>query len=93
MPLVSPIKTEAPVILARRVHPAIFVLLGLVLLAIAFALGFLYASKFDQQQKAKLKFAEETIELSEIARYQLLDQLAREQQGSKVGQSADKETK
>ena len=93
MPLVSPIKTEAPVILARRVHPAVFVLLGLVVLAIVFFLGFLYADKFDQQQKAKLQLTEETLELSEIARYQLLDQLAREQQGSKVGQSADKETK
>ena len=93
MPLVSPIKTEAPVILARKVHPIVFVFLGLMILAGVFAAGFFYADKYDQQQGKNLQLAEETLELSEIARYQLLDRLAREQQGSKVTQSAGLETK
>mgnify|MGYP000950202912 CR=1 FL=1 len=93
MSLVPPIQTSAPTISRRGINPG-FVGLGFVVIsALSFFVGSELSSEIDEFKLQQVEELEERLSLSEQARKQLMEKLARQERTRQVSKASDISTK
>jgi len=93
MSLVPPIRTSAPIISRRGVNP-VFLGLGLIVIsALSFFVGSEFSSEIDELKLQQVEELAERLSLSEQARKQLLEKLARQERNHQVSNASDMSTK
>ena len=93
MSLVPPIRTSAPTISRRGVN-SVFLGLGFfVISALSFYVGSEFSSEIDRFKLQQVEELEERLILSEQARKQLIEKLARQERNHQVSNASDISTK
>ena len=93
MSLVPPIRTSAPTISRRVINPVFLVLGFFVVSALSFFVGSEFSSEIDELKLQQVDELEERLSLSEQARKQLMEKLARQERSKQVSNASDLSTK
>ena len=93
MSLVPPIRTSAPTISRRGLNPVFLVLGFVVIAALSFFVGSEFSSEIDDLKLQQIEELDERLSLSEQARRQLLEKLARQERNDQVSNASDISTK
>lgn len=93
MSLVPPIRTSAPTISRRGVNPVFLGLGFFVISALSFYVGSEFSSEIDEFKLQQVEELEERLSLSEQARKQLIEKLARQERNHQVANASDISTK
>jgi hypothetical protein len=93
MSLVPPIRTSAPTISRRGLNP-VFLGLGFVFIAaLSFFVGSEFSSEIDDFKLQQVEELEDRLSLSEQARKQLMEKIARQERDEQVSNASDISTK
>ncbi len=93
MSLVPPIRTSAPTISRRGINPVFLVLGFFVISALSFYVGSEFSSEIDEFKLQQVEELEDRLSLSEQARKQLMEKLARQERNKQVSNASDISTK